>query len=553
MTGRLVRHCSIRWIQLFDDNGCLKRNRYLNSEFISRSGMGVEHSHEGPPSSTLLPPSGTTSTIAPDPPRSEPTTQPSSMSTNEDASASDEGVAVLAQVKQCSKQAFRLLTQALDKDQAKAIHRARQLYHEGLSMMQTGLSIDAQGEGPALMEARHLQAKMKENYGQAAARLDVLNELALASVLESTSVKPSAATAAAPARSLSDDPDSIPKFMRDHPPRTRSTPPPGTKPSARPTAKPTSKPDKSTPTINPSNLKNIDHKMAHRILNEIVDNVSDLTMDDVIGLEQAKKALHETIVLPNLRPDLFTGLRKPAKGILLFGPPGNGKTMLAKAVAASANARFFNLSASTLTSKWVGEGEKLVRALFAMARELQPSIIFIDEIDSLLMARSSEEQESSRRMKTEILIQFEGLGTTSEDRVLVMGATNLPHELDTAAIRRFPIRIYVPMPDLRMRARLIGKLLEQVSHALSERDLLAVARHLEGYSASDVAALVREAAMGPIRSLGDRLEHTPAHKVRPVKALDFDAARKVVRPSVPLDTIQELEAFAKDYAYSASA
>jgi spastin len=110
--------------------------------------------------------------------------------------------------------------------------------------------------------------------------------------------------------------------------------------------------------------------------------------------------------------------------------------------------------------------------------------------------------------------QFEGLGTSSEDRVLVMGATNTPHELDTAAIRRFPIRIYVPMPDVRMRAKLIGKLLEQVTHVLNERDLTTVSKHLEGYSASDVAALVREAAMGPIRALGDRLEHTPASKVR---------------------------------------
>merc|ERR1711907_302452 len=110
-----------------------------------------------------------------------------------------------------------------------------------------------------------------------------------------------------------------------------------------------------------------------------------------------------------------------------------------------------NLSAAALTSKWVGEGEKLVKALFARARELQPSIIFIDEIDSLLIARSSEEQESSRRLKTEIFIQFEGVSSGADERILVMGATNFPQALDTAAIRRFPARIYIPMPHQEMR------------------------------------------------------------------------------------------------------
>eukprot|EP00730_Choanoeca_flexa_P006986 TRINITY_DN12260_c0_g2_i12.p1 TRINITY_DN12260_c0_g2~~TRINITY_DN12260_c0_g2_i12.p1 ORF type:complete len:506 (+),score=140.74 TRINITY_DN12260_c0_g2_i12:57-1574(+) len=474
----------------------------------------------------------------------DPARVPTSTAVQEDTAAHQ---AVLKTVKGHHKKAYQLLNEALDQDQAKAIHRARQLYHEGLSAMQQGLEVDATGESPALLEARHLQAKMRANHEQIKARLDELNNQALAA----SALKPAASGPAVP-RTRSHDPRTqpphqpieLPKFLRER----RSHSVSGTDAKHIPPAKHGS----GKPASNANNLKNIDHKMAHRILNEIVDNTSDLKMEDVIGLEQAKKALHETIVLPNVRPDLFTGLRKPAKGILLFGPPGNGKTMLAKAVAASAKATFFNLSASSLTSKWVGEGEKLVRALFAMARELQPSIIFIDEIDSLLMARSSEEQESSRRMKTEILIQFEGLGSSSDDRVLVMGATNTPHELDTAAIRRFPIRIYVPMPDVRMRASLIKRLLQQVAHCMTERDLLKVSQQLEGYSASDCTALVREAAMGPIRALGSRLEHTPADQVRPVNSSDFTAACKVVRPSVPLDTIHDLEDFAREYAYSAS-
>jgi len=148
-----------------------------------------------------------------------------------------------------------------------------------------------------------------------------------------------------------------------------------------------------------------------------------------------------------LRPDIFTGLRAPPKGLLLFGPPGTGKTMLARAIASEGKATFFSISASSLTSKWVGEGEKMVRTLFAMANIKQPSIIFLDEIDSLLCSRAQGQLESSRRIKTEFFIQLDGTRTKENDRVLVIGATNRPMELDDAVRRRFVKRLYIPLPN----------------------------------------------------------------------------------------------------------
>jgi SpoVK/Ycf46/Vps4 family AAA+-type ATPase len=147
-----------------------------------------------------------------------------------------------------------------------------------------------------------------------------------------------------------------------------------------------------------------------------------------------------------LRPDLFTGLRQAPRGLLLFGPPGmfrirlmkgTGKTLIGKCIASKCQATFFSISASSLTSKWVGESEKLVKALFAVAKAYEPSVIFLDEVDSILCQRTDGEQESSRRLKTEFLLQFDGCQTSATDRVLFIGATNKASELDEAARRRF--------------------------------------------------------------------------------------------------------------------
>ena len=231
--------------------------------------------------------------------------------------------------------------------------------------------------------------------------------------------------------------------------------------------------------------RGVDESAAKNILNEIVVRGDEVHWDDVAGLEGAKKALKEAVVYPFLRPDLFMGLREPARGMLLFGPPGTGKTMLARAVATESKSTFFAISASSLTSKWHGESEKLVRALFGLAKALAPSIIFVDEIDSLLSARSgSSEHEASRRSKTEFLIQWSDLqraaagrdtsakGETGDpSRVLVLAATNVPWDIDDAARRRFVRRQYIPLPETETREVQLRSLLGHQKHDLSARDI----------------------------------------------------------------------------------
>ena len=158
-------------------------------------------------------------------------------------------------------------------------------------------------------------------------------------------------------------------------------------------------------------LKGIDENLISFIESEILTKSPNVSWDDIAGLDFAKKTIKEIIIWPLLRPDLFNGIRRPPKGLLLFGPPGTGKTMIAKAIASQSKSQFFNISASSLLSKWIGESEKLVRTLFTLASLNQPSVIFIDEIDSILTSRSENENESSRRIKTEFLVQLDGAGT----------------------------------------------------------------------------------------------------------------------------------------------
>ncbi|KAJ6776949.1 AAA DOMAIN-CONTAINING [Salix koriyanagi] len=286
----------------------------------------------------------------------------------------------------------------------------------------------------------------------------------------------------------------------------------------------------------PEKLRNLEPRLIEHISNEIMDRDPNVRWDDIAGLDHAKKCVTEMVIWPLLRPDIFKGCRSPGRGLLLFGPPGTGKTMIGKAIAGEAKATFFYISASSLTSKWIGEGEKLVRALFGVASCRQPAVIFVDEIDSLLSQRKSEgEHESSRRLKTQFLIEMEGFDSGSE-QILLIGATNRPQELDEAARRRLTKRLYIPLPSSEARAWIIHNLLEKDGlFKLSKDEIDTVCSWTEGYSGSDMKNLVKDASMGPLReALKQGIEITKLKKedMRPVTLKDFEDALQEVRPSV---------------------
>ncbi|XP_039025174.1 uncharacterized protein LOC120158386 isoform X4 [Hibiscus syriacus] len=274
-----------------------------------------------------------------------------------------------------------------------------------------------------------------------------------------------------------------------------------------------------------------------------------VSFNDIGALENVKDTLKELVMLPLQRPELFCKgqLTKPCKGILLFGPPGTGKTMLAKAVATEAGANFINISMSSITSKWFGEGEKYVKAVFSLASKIAPSVIFVDEVDSMLGRRENPcEHEAMRKMKNEFMVNWDGLRTKDKERVLVLAATNRPFDLDEAVIRRLPRRLMVNLPDVPNREKILRVILakEELSPNV---DLEAIANMTDGYSGSDLKNLCVTAAHCPIREILGKekkeralavAENRPAPTlysstdVRPLKMDDFKYAHEQVCASV---------------------
>uniref|UniRef100_A0A4W4F7C3 vesicle-fusing ATPase n=1 Tax=Electrophorus electricus TaxID=8005 RepID=A0A4W4F7C3_ELEEL len=242
-------------------------------------------------------------------------------------------------------------------------------------------------------------------------------------------------------------------------------------------------------------------KFQSQLSGAIVMEKPNIQWNDVAGLEGAKEALKEAVILPIKFPHLFTGKRTPWRGILLFGPPGTGKSYLAKAVATEANnSTFFSISSSDLVSKWLGESEKLVKTLFTLAREHSPSIIFIDEIDSLCGSRSENESEAARRIKTEFLVQMQGVGNDNKG-ILVLGATNIPWTLDSAIRRRFEKRIYIPLPEEHARSFMFKLHLGTTPNSLTDTDYTTLGKKTDGYSGADISIIVRDALMQPVRKV----------------------------------------------------
>jgi vacuolar protein-sorting-associated protein 4 len=243
-------------------------------------------------------------------------------------------------------------------------------------------------------------------------------------------------------------------------------------------------------------------KLKGQLASAILTERPNVKWDDVAGLDAAKEALKEAVILPVKFPQFFTGKRKPWSGILLYGPPGTGKSYLAKAVATEAESTFFSISSSDLVSKWLGESEKLVNQLFTMARDNSPAIVFIDEIDALCSSRGDNESEAARRIKTEFLVQMQGVGSGSDDpkrRILVLGATNMPYALDQAIRRRFDKRIYIPLPEAPARAHMFKVHLGDTPHTLTPGDFETLAARTEGFSGSDVSVVVKDVLMEPVR------------------------------------------------------
>lgn len=272
--------------------------------------------------------------------------------------------------------------------------------------------------------------------------------------------------------------------------------------------------------IDPTRKQKVEaQKRAERILNRIgVKNVRlseyelsiaaqlvdpstiNISWDDIAGLEDIIQEIRETVILPIQKSELFSGssLIQPPKGVLLHGPPGCGKTMIAKATAREAGARFINLEVSSLTDKWYGESQKLAAAVFTLAIKIQPCIIFIDEIDSFLRSRDTFDHEATAMMKAQFMSLWDGLITDPDCQVIVMGATNRPQDVDRAILRRMPSMFHIGLPNPKQRCGVLKLVLE--NEVISEDvNIEEIAKLTDGFSGSDLRELCRNAALYRVR------------------------------------------------------
>ena len=280
----------------------------------------------------------------------------------------------------------------------------------------------------------------------------------------------------------------------------------------------------------------------------IITEKPETTWEDIGGLSEIKDEIKETLVLP------LIGNKPPyveaSKNILLFGPPGTGKTMIAKACSNMLDAPFFEVKGSAILSKYFGESEKIVFKLFRKAEEMQPSIIFIDEIDSVVISRKHDINEGTRRVIGQLLTEIDGFSTDEKNKIIIIAATNRPWELDDALISRFQKKIYVPLPDEKSRARIFELHLKGAE--LDGITAEALARSTEGYSGRDISAACHEAIMHMIREMNEGFQNIDPKmlerytlKERPLKKEDFDYAFSKIKIAINPEEIRRYESWGK--------
>uniref|UniRef100_A0A673B8D1 Outer mitochondrial transmembrane helix translocase n=1 Tax=Sphaeramia orbicularis TaxID=375764 RepID=A0A673B8D1_9TELE len=318
--------------------------------------------------------------------------------------------------------------------------------------------------------------------------------------------------------------------------------------------------------IGVKNVKLSEYEMS--IAAHLVDPLSmQITWQDIAGLDEVITELKETVILPVQKRHLFLGSRllQPPKGVLLYGPPGCGKTLIAKATAKEAGFRFINLQPSTLTDKWYGESQKLAAAVFSLAVKLQPSIIFIDEIDSFLRSRSSSDHEATAMMKAQFMSLWDGLDTDHHCQVIIMGATNRPQDLDSAILRRMPTRFHINQPvhthtthtqhshrtrrthlfcvepcgtggfyveqSVRQREQILRLILENESVDVSV-DLVEIAKETDGFSGSDLREMCRDAALLCVRDFVHTQDDSASEDfIRPIHQSDLQKSISKMKKS----------------------